>query len=75
MKREDALLRLRRLFGDNLGIEVQPNNMKRGSNIFNDEIDQFFLNRQLITSGKEARYSCSGGLQYSLSNQGRIRDT
>jgi DNA polymerase-3 subunit alpha len=50
---EDALLRLKKIFGSNLGIEVQPNNMKRGSNIFNDEIDQFFLNRQLITLGKK----------------------
>lgn len=50
---EKTLLRLKQLFGDNLGIEVQPNNMKRGSNIFNDEIDQFFLNRQLINLGKK----------------------
>jgi DNA polymerase-3 subunit alpha len=50
---EKTLLKLKALFGDNLGIEVQPNNMKRGSNIFNDEIDQFFLNRQLINLGKK----------------------
>lgn len=50
---EQTLLRLKNIFGDNLGIEVQPNNMKRGSNIFNDEIDQFFLNRQLINFGKK----------------------
>lgn len=50
---EKTLLRLKAIFGDNLGIEVQPNNMKRGSNIYNDEIDQFFLNRQLINLGKK----------------------
>lgn len=50
---EKTVLRLRDIFGDNLGIEVQPNNMKRGSNIFNDEIDQTFLNRQLINLGKK----------------------
>lgn len=50
---ELALLKLKKIFGSNLGIEVQPNNMKRGSNIFNDEIDQFFLNRQLINLGKK----------------------
>ena len=50
---EKTLLKLRDIFGDNLGIEVQPNNMKRGSNIFNDEIDQQFLNRQLINLGKK----------------------
>lgn len=50
---EKTLLRLKTLFGDNLGIEVQPNNMKRGSNHFNDEIDQQFLNRRLIDLGKK----------------------
>jgi len=48
---EKTLLRLKKIFGDNLGIEVQPNNMRRGHNIFNDEIDQPFLNRQLIALG------------------------
>lgn len=47
-----ALLKLKSIFGNNLGLEVQPNNMKRGSNIFNDEIDQQFLNRRLIDMGK-----------------------
>jgi DNA polymerase-3 subunit alpha len=48
-----TLLKLKSIFGDNLGLEVQPNNMKRGQNIFNDEIDQQFLNRRLIDLGKE----------------------
>lgn len=47
-----TLLKLKMLFGDNLGLEVQPNNMKRGSNFYNDEIDQQFLNRRLIDLGK-----------------------
>ena len=50
---ERALLRLKDLFGDNLGIEIAPNNMKRNANIFNDEIDQNFLNRQLIKLGQK----------------------
>jgi DNA polymerase-3 subunit alpha len=50
---ELALLKLKNLFGDNLALEVQPNNMKRGSNIFNDEIDQQFLNRKNIELGKK----------------------
>lgn len=50
---EQTLLQLKKLFGDNLGIEVQPNNMKRGSNVYNDEIDQQFLNRRLIELGKK----------------------
>jgi DNA polymerase-3 subunit alpha len=50
---ENTLLRLKSLFGDNLGLEIQANNMKRGSNIFNDEIDQQFLNRRNIEWGKK----------------------
>jgi DNA polymerase-3 subunit alpha len=50
---EATLLRLKKIFGDKLGLEVQPNNMKRGSNIFNDEIDQQFLNRRNIEWGKK----------------------
>ena len=44
--------RLKSLFGDNLALEVQPNNMKRNSNVYNDEIDQQFINKQLIDFGK-----------------------
>lgn len=47
-----TLLRLKVLFGENLGLEIQPNNMKRGSNHYNDEIDQQFLNRRMIDLGK-----------------------
>jgi DNA polymerase-3 subunit alpha len=50
---EQTLLKLKKLFEDNLGLEIQPNNMKRGSNIFNDEIDQQFLNRRNIEWGKK----------------------
>lgn len=50
---EQTLLRLKSIFGENLGIEIQPNNMKRGSNVYNDEIDQQFLNRKLIDLGKK----------------------
>jgi DNA polymerase III subunit alpha len=50
---EQAVLRLKSLFGDNLGLEIQPNNMKRGANIFNDPIDQPFLNRRNIEWGKK----------------------
>jgi DNA polymerase-3 subunit alpha len=50
---EVAVLKLKNIFGDNLGLEVQPNNMKRGSNIYNGEIDQKFLNHRLIDLGKK----------------------
>ena len=50
---EKSLLRLKSIFQHRLGVEVQPNNMKRGSNVFNDEIDQQFLNRRLIELGKK----------------------
>lgn len=50
---EKTLLRLKDIFSERLGIEVQPNNMKRGSNHYNDEIDQQFLNKRLIDLGKK----------------------
>lgn len=50
---EQTLLQLHSLFKENLGIEIQPNNMERGSNIYNDKIDQQFLNRQLILLGQK----------------------
>jgi len=50
---EQTLLRLKNIFDNRLGIEIQPNNMKRGSNVFNDEIDQQFINKRLIDLGKK----------------------
>lgn len=52
-KAEETLLRLRKIYGDNLGIEVQPNNMKRNGFLQYEEVDQQFLNRQLINLGKK----------------------
>ena len=50
---EKTIVKLQNIFKENLAIEVQPNNMKRGSNAYNDEIDQFFLNKRLIEFGKK----------------------
>lgn len=50
---EQTLLRLKSIFGDNLGVEIQTNNMERGSNFYHDKIDQKFLNRRLIDLGKK----------------------
>lgn len=44
---------LKDIFKDDLYIEVLANNMKRFSNGFLDEIDQQFINRQLILLAKE----------------------
>ena len=45
---ENVALRLKNIFRDNLGLEIQANNMKRFANNYNDEIDQQFTNRQII---------------------------
>jgi len=50
---ETTLLKLRDLFKENLGIEIQPNNMQRNSTFYNDKIDQSYLNRQLILLGQK----------------------
>jgi len=50
-KVNEAILKLKNIFGDNLGLEVHPNNMKRNASSFCNEIDQIFLNRKLISLG------------------------
>lgn len=50
---ERTLLKLKGIFNSNLGIEILPNNMERGSNLHSDKIDQRFLNRRLIELGKK----------------------
>lgn len=73
---ERTLLRLKDMFGDNLGIEIQPNNMKRGSNIFNDEIDQDFLNRQLVRLGKkhDIRVVAACNAHYLTKQEAEVHD-
>lgn len=50
---ESKLLQLKELFGDNLGVEVLANNMKRNATIFTHEIDQKFLNRMSVKLAKK----------------------
>jgi len=41
------------IFGANLALEVQANNMKRSSSFYNSEIEQSFINKQIINLGKK----------------------
>lgn len=50
---EATINKLKGLFGGDLALEVQPNNMKRNANMYHDEIDQQMLNRRLIDLGKK----------------------
>lgn len=52
-KADEYVLRLKSIFNDNLGLEILPNNMKRAANYASFEIDQTFINRQLINLGKK----------------------
>jgi DNA polymerase-3 subunit alpha len=45
---EDQLKLLKDIFKDDLGVEIQPNNMIRQANYYNDAINQIFTNFQLI---------------------------
>lgn len=46
---EEDLKRLIKIFGrDNLGVEIQANNLKRFASAYSKEIDQNLINRQLI---------------------------
>jgi DNA polymerase-3 subunit alpha len=48
-----TILRLKSIFGDRFGLEVQPNNMIRNASIYTDQVDQKYLNRSLIALGHE----------------------
>lgn len=50
---EETVVKLHNIFGDDLGLEIQPNFLKRNANSYNDEIDQRFINHQLINLGKK----------------------
>lgn len=55
---ENQLNKLINIFGDRLGLEVQANTLKRGSNIYNDVIEQVFVNRQIINLAKKYNVRC-----------------
>jgi len=48
----NRILKLKEIYKDDLYVEVLANNMKRFANGFLDEIDQQFLNKQLINLAK-----------------------
>lgn len=50
--KEDAQ-RLKKIFGENLALEIQPNSLKKMTNAFKDYQDQTFVNNQLIKLSKE----------------------
>lgn len=55
---EDQLQKLVKIFGDDLGLEVQANTLKRGSNLHNDVIEQVFVNAQIIKLAKKHNIRC-----------------
>jgi len=50
---EFKILKLKEMFGDSLGLEIQTTNMKRNATFEHEAFDQNFLNRQLYTLGKK----------------------
>lgn len=55
---EEQLQKLVKIFGDDLGLEVQANTLKRGSNLHNDVIEQVFVNAQIIKLAKKHNIRC-----------------
>lgn len=45
--------RLKDIFGDNLGFEIQPHGLRRQANGYSDYVDQILTNNTLIKFGKE----------------------
>lgn len=50
---ESTVKKLKDIFEDNLGLEIQPNNLKRQANQYNNYLDQAFVNHQLIQFSKK----------------------
>jgi DNA polymerase III subunit alpha len=50
---EAQLLKLRNIFGDDLGLEVQANTLKRNASAYNDTIEQVFVNAHIIRLGRK----------------------
>ncbi len=50
---ENSLKKLNSIFGSNLGIEIQPNTLKRNANNYHDSMDQIFANHHLIKLGQK----------------------
>lgn len=50
---EQTMLRLYKIFGDSLGIEVQTNNLQRGATYYSDSVNQIFTNTHLIRLAKK----------------------
>lgn len=48
-----ALNKLKEIFKDDLGLEIQTNNLARNASAFHSEVDQNFINRQMIFHGKK----------------------
>lgn len=45
---DDVAKRLKDIFANDLALEIQPNNLKRQANQYNNYLDQAFVNHQLI---------------------------
>lgn len=55
-KMEEAERQIKKLvdiFGDDLGLEVQANTLRRGSSAYNDNIEQVFVNAHMVRLGKK----------------------
>ena len=49
----ETVKKLIEIYGDNLGLEIQTNNLKRFATAYNDSIEQRFTNHHIIKIGEE----------------------
>lgn len=73
---EELAIKLQTIFKNNLGLEVQANNLKRFKTAFNEEVDQNFVNRQIINLAKKLniRIVPTCNTHYLLKEQHEIHD-
>lgn len=72
----EAVIRLKKIFGDDLGLEVQPNNMKRNANLHHDSLDQNLVNRQIVKLAKahNVRIVATTNTHYARKEEDKVHD-
>lgn len=72
----DAIVRLKKIFGDDFGLEVQPNNMRRNANLHHDSLDQNLTNRQLVKLAKAhgVRVVATTNTHYAKKEDHKVHD-
>ena len=74
---EAQIKRLQSIFGEDLGLEVQANTLKRNSSFYSESVEQVFINTHLIRLGKKfnIRVVATTNAHYVKQEDHEVHDT